>query len=252
MVKGIKEKELKKKKKVTIVDVLVILLVIALLATAGYLLYKEFFPNNVPVLKMQVQTSDGIDWDKLRAINPDTVGWLKIDGTSVDTPVVQTSDNSRYLNESFDGGTDQRGTPFLDKDYVWSPRSRNSVVYGHSIFNVGGHIHVMFDDLHNYVEDSTFYAGHSIIEYDRPAELGGNGKWQIVAVFRVEADVDYRRPDFTSEAEFMAYYQNLIAKSEVNTGQTVSPGDEMLTLSTCTEEGIFADGRLAVIAKRIS
>lgn len=247
------KKKQKRSGKRIVMDLIVTLIVLALLGTAAYLLYQEFFPNNVPVLKLQTQTDDSFSWDKLRAINSDTIGWLRIDDTTIDTPVVQTTDNDKYLKTAFDGSSDERGTPFLDKDYHWTePKSQNSVIYGHSVFNASSGIKVMFDDLHNYVTDPNYYSSHATIEYDRPPELGGNGKWQIFAVIEVEATVDYRQPDFADEESFVAYYQKLQEASLIKTDVQVNPGDEILTLSTCTEESIFQDGRLAVIAKRVS
>lgn len=232
-------------------DILVTLIVLALLGTAAWLLYKEFFPNNTPIIKMQVTKEDKtIDWDALRAINGDTVGWLSIEGTNIDTPVVYTSDNNKYLYTAFDGSSDERGTPFLDMDYSWGdPKSQNSVIYGHSTMRSG--VPVMFDDLLNYVKDPTFINKNGAIVYNRPPELGGDGTWAIFAVLEVEAEVDYRQPTFGSQEEFMAYYQKLKAASIVSTAVEVGPEDEVLTLSTCIFNTGLNDGRLAILAKRV-
>jgi sortase B len=232
-------------------DIVVTIIVIALLGTAAYLLYKEFFPNNTPILKMQVtNTADkSIDWAALRAKNPETVGWLTIDGTNIDTPVVQTTDNNKYLHTDFSGNYDERGVPFLDMDYKWNPRSRNSVIYGHSTMRSG--VKVLFDDLLNYVKDPSFIQKHGAITYDRPPEMGGNGTWAIFGVLLVEANVDYRSPDFASEDAFVAYYQQLKAASQVQTDVTVNAGDEVLTLSTCIFNTGLNDGRLVILAKRV-
>lgn len=243
------EKKQSKKKRI-IIDVLIILVIIALLGTAGYLLYKEFFPNNELILKMQVTNGDdSINWEALLAKNPDTVGWIKIDGTAIDMPVVQTNNNDTYLYKSFDGNSDGKGTPFLDKDFKWDPRGRNSVIYGHSMFN--SDISIMFDDLHKYVEDSEFIQKHGAIIYNRPPDKGGDGVFAIFSVLIVEADADYRRLTFESEAEFLNYYAVWKAASVVETNVDVATGDEILTLSTCINGSTLEDGRLAVLAKRV-
>ena len=91
-----KKKVKKKRSAVRVVgDIVIILSILALLGAAGWMLYKEFFPNNTPILKMQVinREDNSIDWAALREGNPETVGWLSIEGTNIDTPVVQTTDN---------------------------------------------------------------------------------------------------------------------------------------------------------------
>lgn len=236
-------------------DVIIILIIIGLLAAAGWLLYKEFFPNNTPVLKMQVMEKtdtgeEAVNWDKLRAVNPEVVGWLKIEGTNIDTPIVQTTDNDKYLYTSFDGNQDERGVPFLDADYKWNPKSRNAVIYGHSTMR--SRVHVMFDDLLFYHNDPNFINQYHTIEFDRPPELGGDGTWEIVAVIVEEADYDYRQLDFADENTFVNYYADIKAKSIVQTDAVVAPGDEILTLSTCIFNVGLNDGRLAVIAKRVA
>lgn len=231
-------------------DIVVTLIALSLFATAGWILYKQYFPNNTPILKMQVTKADKtFDWDALRKVNPEAIGWMKIDGTNIDTPVVQATDNDKYLYTSFDGGQDERGTLFLDKDYKWNPNSRNSVIYGHS--NMRSGVHVMFDDLKQYYNEPNFVNEHNLINYNRPPELGGDSTWAIFSVISVEADVDYRQTDFADEESFMAYYQKIKDMSLYPTSVQVQPGDEILTLSTCIFNTGLSDGRLAVIAKKV-
>ena len=80
-------------------DIVIILIILALLGAAGWMLYKEFFPNNTPILKMQVinREDNSIDWAALREVNPETVGWLSIEGTNIDTLWYRPTDNDKYL-----------------------------------------------------------------------------------------------------------------------------------------------------------
>lgn len=248
-----KKKVKKKRSAVRVVgDIVIILIILALLGAAGWMLYKEFFPNNTPILKMQVinREDNSIDWAALREVNPETVGWLSIEGTNIDTPVVQTTDNDKYLYTSFNGESDERGVPFLDMNYKWQPRSQNSLIYGHSTMRSG--VHVMFDDLLYYYKDPNFITEHNKIVYRRPPELGGDGVWEIFAVLVVEQDYDYRQLEFADDESFLAYYQNIKNQSIAATDVNVQPGDEILTLSTCIFNVGLNDGRLAVIARRVS
>jgi len=236
------------------VNIFLILLIIALLGTAGWLLWQEHFPNNEPLLKHQVsETTDegttNIDWDALTEINADTVGWLSIENTNIDTPIVQTSNNSTYLSTSFYGVHSTYGTPFLDYEYQWNPQSVNSVIYGHS--NMRDGTTVMFDILKEY-RNLDYYSSHQYIDYNRPDDKGGDQQFQIFAVLVEEANYDYRQIDFASDLDFINYYTRIEDASVINTGVSVAPGDEILTLSTCIFNVGLDDGRLAIIAKKVT
>lgn len=241
----------KKKAGQVIIDVLLIVIIVALLETAAYLLYKQMNPNNTVILKHQVTQEDNtFSWEKLRAVNSDVIGWLTIPGTGIDTPIVQTTDNDKYLYTSFQGEYDERGVPFLDYEYQWDPKSCNSVVYGHSTLR--SKVPTMFDEVLYYFDEPDLINTQNLILFNRPEELGGDGIFSIFAVITVEADYDYRQMDFNSEDEFVAYYDRIKAEALTKREDiVVQPGDEILTLSTCNFRAGLEDGRTAVIAKRI-
>lgn len=245
------KKQKKRTKKDILIDVILIIIIVALLAAAGVLLYRTLYPNNTPMIKKEVvQKDQSINWNALKAKNPDTVGWLTIEGTNIDTPIVQTTDNDYYLNIGFDGEYDECGVPFLDCDYQWDQQCRNSVIYGHSTQST--YIDYMFDALLNYHDDPEFLYKNTKIEYKRPEEQGGDGVFEIFAVLTVEADYDYRKMSFADDDEFVEYYRRIKEDSWVCRDDiAVSPGDEILTLSTCNRHAGLEDGRTAVIAKRV-
>lgn len=233
-----------------VLDVILVLAIIGLLAAAGIILYNNLDPNHTVVIKQEVVQKDHhIDWDALMAKNPETVGWLTIEGTNIDTPIVQTTDNDKYLETGFSGEYNEQGVPFLDYEYHWDPRSQNSVIYGHSTLSTT--IDYMFDQLLNYYDDPDMIYSHPTIEYRRPEQSGGDGVYEIFAVLAVEADYDYRQMDFESDETFVAYYDRIKADSVVSRSEIqITPGDEILTLSTCNRHAGLADGRTAVIARR--
>jgi len=244
----------KSKKLRLAINTFLILFIIAMLGTAGWLLWQEHFPNNEPLLKHQVSdtTDEGtttIDWNALTAINADIVGWLTIENTNIDTPIVQTSNNSTYLSTSFYGVHSTYGTPFLDYEYQWDPQSINSVIYGHS--NMRDGTTVMFDILKEY-RNIDYYSSHQYIDYNRPDDKGGDQRFQIFAVLVEEANYDYRQIDFASDPDFINYYTRIEDASVIDTGVGVAPGDEILTLSTCIFNVGLNDGRLAIIAKKVT
>lgn len=228
-----------------------ICIIVIIASLAGLIYYslpyiRQYFKKEEVVSIAQPTAEDvGIDFDALKAVNPDTVGWIKIEGTTIDYPVVQTDNNEKYLYTTFEGEESQWGAVFLDYTYNFNrvPKAQNSVLYGHS-HNIQKSS--TFGDLHSYL-DENFFKAHQTIEYDR---AGDPGKWEIFSVYKTEADYDYRRPDFAGDEDFLSYFQRIQARSLYKTNVVLEPDDEILTLSTCVFD--MDDGRLVVTARKIN
>ena len=180
--------------------------------------------------------------------NPDLVGWLRIEGTGIDLPVVQTpGDNEYYLRRGFDKVYSLAGSLFLDENCrITSPSTANWLIYGHNMSDGS-----MFGQLDKYAEES-FYREHPTFEFDTLYE---EMQWQIVAVIRTQVGADdlpyYTFFDASSERDWQAKYQAVMDLALYDTGVTAQYGDQLLTLSTCGTTSSTTDKRLAVIAKRI-
>lgn len=179
--------------------------------------------------------------------NKKLIGWLKIDDTIIDYPVMQTSNNEYYLTYNFNQEYDKNGSIFMDYQCEAFPRSQNLILYGHHMKSGK-----MFGDLEKYVKES-YYKEHSVIQFDTIYE---KGTYQIMYVFRAkvlkENDVSFKYYQFinaNSVEEFNSYMKEMAEMSLYDTGVTAEYGDELLTLSTC--DNSQTDGRFAVVAKRI-
>ena len=176
--------------------------------------------------------------------NPDFVGWIRIEGTNIDYPVMQTPDNPDfYLKHGFDKAYSAYGVPYVQENCVLG-QSDNLVIYGHHM-NDGS----MFADLCKYT-DWDFYEEHKTIRFDTLSEFG---EYAVVAAFRTvaysEDGFKYYRFVDGSEADFDAYIATCKALSLYDTGVTAEYGDKLITLSTC--EYSRANGRMVVVAKKI-
>lgn len=234
-----------KNKLINMACVLIIIVsVIGLVIYSLPFIKQHLAKKEVTAVAQPTAAETEIDFDALKAINPETVGWIKIEGTTIDYPVVQTNNNDKYLNTTFEGENSQWGAVFLDYTFNFSrnPKAQNSVLYGHS-HNVQKSS--TFGDLHNYL-DADFFNAHQTIQYDR---IGDAGKWEIFSVYKTEADYDYRRPDFADAQDFMTYFSRIQEKSLYPTNIVLNPDDEILTLSTCVFD--MNDGRLAVTARKV-
>lgn len=179
--------------------------------------------------------------------NKRLIGWIKIDGTNIDYPVMQTTNNEYYLDHNYNQENDRNGSIFMDKDCDVVRRSTNLIIYGHNMKSGK-----MFGTLSKYSSKS-FYEEHPTFQFDTIYE---KGTYQVIYAFRSriynEDEVVfkyYKFIDAVSEKEFNSNLQEMAEISLYDTGVTASYGDELLTLSTCdnSEEA----GRFVVVAKKI-
>ena len=117
-----------------------LLLCIAVFCISAYKLYgyyksyKEAKDTYEKIKKDNVKKTNGdrtIDFDKLRAKNPDIVGWVYAKGTGIDYPIVQGKDNEEYLHMDYNKKKSSSGTIFLDHGCDKSFISDNNIIYGH-------------------------------------------------------------------------------------------------------------------------
>ncbi len=179
--------------------------------------------------------------------NKKLIGWLKIDDTNIDYPVMQTVDNEYYLRHNINQEYDRNGSIFLDKDCDFVNRSTNLIVYGHHMKSGN-----MFGKLDLY-SDQDYYEEHKYINFDTIYE---KGVYEIMYVFRsriyAEDEIVFKYYQFinaNSETEFNSYMKEMAAMSLYDTGVTAEYGDELLTLSTCDNYTDY--GRFVVVAKKV-
>lgn len=175
--------------------------------------------------------------------NNDFVGWIQIDGTNINYPVMQTPDNpDYYLKHSFEKTWSDYGVPYLDEACVIG-QSNNLVIYGHHMSNGS-----MFCDLELY-SDPAFCMDHPVIRFDT---LSSFGEYEVIAVFRYNTNQEtfrYDREVNMDETRFSWFMEQVHARELFSTGKDASFGDQMLTLSTC--EYTYKNGRLVVVARKV-
>ncbi len=187
------------------------------------------------------------EYKTLFSLNKKLIGWIKIDDTYIDYPVLQTSNNEYYMNHNFDQEEDKNGSIFLDTNCSILPRSTNLIIYGHHMRSGR-----MFGQLNKYSSED-FYEEHKYIQFDTIYE---KGTYQVMYVFRskiyTESEIVFKYYQFidaSSETEFNSYMREMAEMSLYDTGVTAEYGDELLTLSTC--DYYTDNGRFVVVAKKI-
>lgn len=169
--------------------------------------------------------------------NSDCIGWLTIEGTTVDYPVMHTpSYPQKYINLNFDGEHSKSGVPFLD--YRCSPDSDNLIIFGHNMRSG-----TMFAPLKAYLDDG-YLAEHPVILLET---LDGAHMFNIFAVVTVDKlDSWYNFIEAQTEADFTSEVRRIIQNARYTAGDVPELGDRLLTLSTCY--GSSKMGRLLIIA----
>ncbi len=200
---------------------------------------------------------------KLLEINPETVGYIKIDGTLIDYPVVKTTDNDFYLTHDFYRNESKSGAIMMDYHNKVTPEghSGNLILYGHHMAvgtffaPLNEYWRTMYD---SYDEPSkSFYKEHPVIRFDTLYE---QAEWKIFA-FGIYNVTESRgevfgynaKYDFSSEDDFNDFMINIMDRSDIFTDVDLKYGDDILTLSTCCwpYEGSDSTVRLAVFARKL-
>ena len=177
----------------------------------------------------------------LREVNSDVYGWIYVEGTNINYPLLRGTDNIYYLDHSYNHNYLPIGSIFVDcttKDIITD--NYNTVIYGHNV--AAGSM--MFHDVVKLLNEDLFYSAKIYIY-----TMEGVYIYQPFSIYQTTSDYQYFRTGFTSEESFLEFANEMISNSKFPTDTTFSSGDTMITLSTCTNGA--ANGRYALHAKLV-
>ncbi len=195
-----------------------------------------------------MKDSDGVDPGllALHEMNPDCIGWIKIEGTAIDYPVMyHPEEKNYYLRRNFEKKYDVSGTPFLSE--LCDPEDAdNLIIYGHHMSSGK-----MFAALDQYKSEE-FFQEHPVIQY---STLHGEEQYQIIAAFAIPVytghDFEYYSFTKAEDAEdYLKFVKECKKRSYYDTGYTAQYGDKLITLSTC--EYSHKNGRMVVVGCKIN
>ena len=213
---------------------------------------EAIYDELVEVVEEEKIKNDGSDllkeYQDLYLQNDDMVGWIKIDGTKINYPVMQTVDEPNfYLRRGFDKKYTIYGCPYMQENCNVDKPSDNLVIYGHHM-NDG----TMFANLMKYAKKS-FWEEHKTIVFDTLEE---HKEYEVMAAFKTVVYTDspesfkyYHFIDAENEEEFNAFVEKCKELSFYDTGVEAEYGDKFITLSTC--EYSKKNSRMVVVAKRV-
>ncbi len=251
-----------------------IIVLIAIVVFIGALIYVlEFFVfgpmrNNAVTSEIQTiaynKTGDGDqnngpaqDWDALKEINDEIVGWVTIPDTVIDYPVLFHEGDDRYnqyyIKRTYKKESSEYGSIFIDYRSTDGTHSRNVIMHGHDM-NDGS----MFAGLLKYSPkgdlkgDLEYYQEHPTIIFNTPE---GDAKYKIISMYKTSTRYEhgeffnYMQGEFNSDAEFMNFVYNSRVRSFFNIPVTCNENDQIITLSTCCYE--FYQWRCVIVARKV-
>jgi len=215
---------------------------------------KEEFQELRLVVEEEIDAVSGTEkpvsrteqYERLHEENPDFAGWVWIEGTRIDYPVMHTPDRpDYYLKRNFQKEYSAYGVPYIAENCSMDGTCDNVIIYGHHM-NDGS----MFAGLMNYAKKS-FYETHKVIQFDTLQEAI---YYEVIAVFKTTVYGEDSFPFYEfvkaeTESEFDSYISECKRNSLYEIDETAVYGEKLLTLSTC--EYSRKNGRMVVVAKRI-
>lgn len=221
---------------------LTIILLIGILLVSSYFVlrdYKEDKEQNQIFKELQniVEESieitekkeENMDLQRLYELNSDFVGWLKIEDSNINYPIMQSKDRPNYyLNRNFYKKYSSNGTPYIAENCDLK-KSNNLIIYGHHINGKR-----VFGELENYKRED-YYKKHKVIKF---YTLEEQAEYEIISVFTTIAYSEkgfdyYNYYNLKDKKEFDIFINKCNELCLYNTNQEVKYGDKFITLSTC-------------------
>ena len=187
---------------------------------------EEVIPEANPYWDYLSMSLISADFNELKNTNSDTKGWIQVNGTNINYPFVQSSDNKYYLNHSFNKTYNDAGWVFLDYRCDINNLGNNTIIYAH-----GRYDGTMFGTLKN-ILNSNWYndPDNYVIKISSEKE---NTLWQVFSVYRIKTTSDYIKTEFSSNEYYQEFLDMLLKRSALSFNTTVNSNDKILTLSTC-------------------
>ncbi len=166
-----------------------------------------------------------VDFTELKKINNDVKGWIQVNGTNINYPFVQASDNKYYLNHSFNKSLNYAGWVFLDYRNNLT-NNKNTIIYAHGRLDK-----TMFGSLRNILSSGWLNNSNNyVVKLSTEKE---NTLWQVFSVYHIPTTSDYIQTEFSSDDEFLELITKIKDRSMFNFNTDVNSNDNILTLSTC-------------------
>ena len=186
-----------------------------------------------------------VDFNELLQKNKDTIGFIHMNNTNINYPIVQTSNNSYYLTHAFDKSKNDAGWVFLDYRNNINDLQDNNIIYAHGRYDM-----TMFGSLKNVFKENWYENTENyVVHLSTPKE---NTLWQVFSVYKIKTETYYLTSSFGSTSSHEKFIKTIKSRSKYNFNTSVNTKDKILTLSTCynQKEKVVLHAKLIKIQKR--
>ena len=187
-----------------------------------------------------------IDLSSYQHQNTETVAWIQVNGTNINYPVVQHSDNDYYLNHDFYNRKTNIGWVFADYRNNLTELDNNTIIYAHNLVN-----RTMFGQLPYLLNNNWFNTPNN--QYIKLSTKTENTIWQIFSVYKINPTIDYLQVRFYSQENYQSFLNTIKNRSNHNFQLEITSKDKIITLSTCDDTGtkrVVIHGKLINIEKK--
>lgn len=169
-----------------------------------------------------------VDFEKLQKINPDVIGWIRIEKLGISYPIVQGNDNEYYLTHTFYRKENKCGSIFVEVENQKDFSDYNTFVYGHNMKDKS-----MFARLNEFQEEETFVENPEFYIYTPK----GVQRYEIYSCHIAELGTESFRYQFKDETDYAQWQDSVKGRSLYDTGVLPKAGQNTVTLMTCTSAG---------------
>lgn len=216
---------------------------------SGYKIQKEATKLESQIFEKNSYTTidkAGINFKKLKEINPDAIAWIQIPNTTISHPVVyRVNDNSTYLTKDFNGNESVYGAIFLDGKNSSDFKDKVSFIFGHNVsttLTLGEKTY--FTGLYEYYKNPEYIKTHDKVLLNTPEE---NYEYTVLGAIHVNEFTKLYKTNFSSTDEFNSYLNML--SSSLNIDKSIfNDNTKLLVLSTCFEAVENTEDRLLLFA----
>ena len=241
-----------KRYKEVILNIIIYMILLFVLIYSGIKIfkwYKDKTNNNkiaeqiksTVIVEEKNEDENKEDFNKLKEQNNETVAWIKVNNINVEYPVVRATNNSFYLNHSFDKSKNSAGWIFADYKNKFDNTDKNIVIYGHNMRDGS-----MFGSLKN-ILNSDWYDNEENTDITLCTE-NEKSIYKVFSIYKIESEDYYIKTEFSNENEFEKFIKTLKKRSIKNFNIDISKEDSILTLSTCANNNKY---RVVLHSKKI-
>ncbi len=167
------------------------------------------------------------EYAELIKVNDEVIGWIKLDDTRIDYPLLQHDDNEYYLHHNIEGEASKRGCVYIDYRNNPELMDKNTLIYAHNMKDGS-----MFKAIISY-KKKDFFLANRLININTLYE---KGVWQVFSVYVVDANKETINIDYSGEGSFMEAVEKYKKRSMFETDTQIGADDRVVTLVTCSYE----------------